>query len=77
MAVPLQLVRRRLLLSRPLNPTLSRSAFIVSQDDPSRPKWIRVGLSIVSTIAIWGLIFKDRSDHFAEYERRKAKGESQ
>ncbi|XP_060634909.1 NADH dehydrogenase [ubiquinone] 1 subunit C1, mitochondrial [Anolis sagrei] len=72
MAAPLQAVRRLLRSSGGLNPTFSRSAFTARKDDPNNPNWVKVGLSLGATAAIWMLIFKQHNEHLAEYERRKA-----
>ncbi|XP_077156375.1 NADH dehydrogenase [ubiquinone] 1 subunit C1, mitochondrial [Paroedura picta] len=76
MAAPWQAVRRLLRFSGHPTPTLSRSAFTARRDDSSKPDWLKVSVTLGSTIAIWILILKKHDADTKEYERRKAEKES-
>ncbi|XP_060102722.1 NADH dehydrogenase [ubiquinone] 1 subunit C1, mitochondrial-like [Heteronotia binoei] len=75
MAAPLQALQRFLRLSGTPTPTLSRSAFTARKDDSRNPDWLKVGVTVGSTIAIWVLLLKQHNDDIREYERRKAERE--
>uniref|UniRef100_A0A803TKS7 Uncharacterized protein n=1 Tax=Anolis carolinensis TaxID=28377 RepID=A0A803TKS7_ANOCA len=36
--------------------TFSRSAFTARKDDPNNPNWVKVGLTLGATVAIWLLV---------------------
>ncbi|KAE8630331.1 hypothetical protein XENTR_v10000784 [Xenopus tropicalis] len=47
-----------------------RSMYTASKPDTSRPNWLRVGLALGSTVAIWALLFTQHNDDVAEYKKR-------
>ncbi|OCT99788.1 hypothetical protein XELAEV_18005569mg [Xenopus laevis] len=47
-----------------------RSMYTATKPDTSRPNWLRVGLALGSTATIWALLFKQRNDDIAEYNKR-------
>ncbi|OCT97068.1 hypothetical protein XELAEV_18009290mg [Xenopus laevis] len=48
----------------------SRSMYTARKPDTSSPNWLRVGLALGSTAAIWALLFKQRNEDIAEYKKR-------
>ncbi|XP_015267105.1 PREDICTED: NADH dehydrogenase [ubiquinone] 1 subunit C1, mitochondrial [Gekko japonicus] len=76
MAAPWQALRRLLRISGNPTPISSRSAFTARKDDLRNPDWVKVSISLGSTIAIWVLLLKQHNDDTKEYERRKAEKES-
>ncbi|KAM8939479.1 NADH dehydrogenase [ubiquinone] 1 subunit C1, mitochondrial [Pelodytes ibericus] len=56
-------------LKRPLT-LFVRSMYTARKPDPFRPNWLRVGLALGSTVALWTLLIKQHSDDVAEYKKR-------
>ncbi|KAK6493512.1 NADH dehydrogenase [Huso huso] len=51
-------LNRLLLRSAFVSKTLTRSAFTARKPDNTAPNWLRVGLALGSTAALWALLFK-------------------
>ncbi|KAK1175223.1 NADH dehydrogenase [ubiquinone] 1 subunit C1, mitochondrial [Acipenser oxyrinchus oxyrinchus] len=63
-------LNRLLLRSAFVSKTLTRSAFTARKPDNTTPNWLRVGLALGSTAALWALLFKQHSDDVQEYKTR-------
>ncbi|KAJ8336093.1 hypothetical protein SKAU_G00394360 [Synaphobranchus kaupii] len=61
---------RVLLKATAANKTVARSAFTAAKPDYTNPNWLRVGLAFGSSVALWGLLFKQHSEDFHEYKKR-------
>ncbi|KAJ1217055.1 hypothetical protein NDU88_004650 [Pleurodeles waltl] len=48
---------------------LTRSAYTARRHDPNKPNWLRVGLALGSTAALWILLFRQHAEHVADYKR--------
>ncbi|CAH2301013.1 NADH dehydrogenase [ubiquinone] 1 subunit C1, mitochondrial [Pelobates cultripes] len=56
-------------LRRPLR-SFVRSMYTERGLGPSRPNWLRVSLTLGSTVAVWALLIKEHNDDVSEYKRR-------
>ncbi|KAJ8247781.1 hypothetical protein GJAV_G00250230 [Gymnothorax javanicus] len=61
---------RVLLKATAVNKTVARSAFTAQKPDYTNPNWLRVGLTLGTTVGLWALLFKQHSDDVQEYKKR-------
>ncbi|KAG8134597.1 putative NADH dehydrogenase protein [Naja naja] len=76
MAATLRAAKRFLQVPSKVTPSLSRSVFQVGREDLKNPNWIKVGLSLSSTVLLWVMLIKHHNYEMAEYERRKEEQDS-
>uniref|UniRef100_T1E505 NADH dehydrogenase [ubiquinone] 1 subunit C1, mitochondrial n=1 Tax=Crotalus horridus TaxID=35024 RepID=T1E505_CROHD len=71
MAATLRAAKRFLQFPSKVTPTLSRSIFQIGREDSKNPNWIKVGLSLSSTLLLWVMLIRHHNYEMTEYERRK------
>ncbi|XP_034257330.1 NADH dehydrogenase [ubiquinone] 1 subunit C1, mitochondrial [Pantherophis guttatus] len=76
MAATLRAAKWFLQVPRKVTPPLSRSVFQIGREDSNNPNWIRVGLSLSSTVLLWVMLIRHHDYEVAEYERRKKEQDS-
>ncbi|XP_013926124.1 PREDICTED: NADH dehydrogenase [ubiquinone] 1 subunit C1, mitochondrial [Thamnophis sirtalis] len=76
MAATLRAAKWFLQVPSKVTPPLSRSVFQVGKEDTKNPNWIKVGLTLSSTVLLWVMLIKHHDYEMAEYERRKKEHDS-
>ncbi|XP_058048686.1 NADH dehydrogenase [ubiquinone] 1 subunit C1, mitochondrial [Ahaetulla prasina] len=76
MAATLRAAKWFLQVPSKVAPPLSRSVFQIGRKDTKNPNWIKVGLSLSSTVLLWVMLIRHHNYEVAEYERTKKEDDS-